>query len=364
MKSFGRFYCLLSMILGLIILFGCGGDDEVVSPSQPPRAPINVFGAPTVLTEGVDMLLLWTDADSGMTGSYNIYRKIGDGAAVKLNGPTVSASPFGPTVYHPQTLWFADTTYDTASGLTHRYYITAINSDGESNHSDTVLCIPNTIDRNNGIDNLSPADMSEIGLNPAFTWDIKTGAASYLLILGNDLDYDSYWPWWLHRVTTAECAFKTAPGITYLDASQNSLFEAHEYTWVLWAVNADNCGFAMSMADFVSADPDFSLVFVDGILNAGRYRICWDQTDLNGLQVAPGTYEVRMTAGEFETAIAFDLITPAGPVTVRDCNEDFTGIMPAAFTLDLNSEAYLVGDTVQITYDLPVVSAVRIEIGR
>jgi len=367
MRNFKQIRWLLSLAFGVFILFGCGGDDEVVNPPEPPPPPINVFGAPASLDEGLDMMLMWTDADSGLTGSYNIYRKIGDGAPVKLNGASVSISAFGLQSYHPKTLWFADTTYDSASALTYRYYIKTVNSDGESAPSDTVMCIPNTIDRNNNLDNLWPSDMSEIGLIPTFTWDAKAGAASYFLMLVNDRDHLNYWVWWLHRGTATEFAYKTAPGITYLEDAENSLLEAHEFSWVLWAIDDNNCGFAMSLANFVTTDPDFLLLFVNGTMDAGRYRLCWDQTDLNGLQVAPGTYRVSMQSGAFDTTIAFDIIAPGMPVppaVAQDCDEDFTGILPASFTLGLDATGYAVGDTVKITYDVPASAIVRIEIGR
>jgi len=375
MKNLKQIWFILALTVGIFLLYGCGGDDDVVEPTEPPPPAANLFGAPVSLFNDLGaedsafvdayMLLFWTDADSGNTGSYNIYRKIDDGDPVKLNSSWVEASPLGPEDYHPKTLWFADTTYDSTSAQTYRYFVKAVSGNGESAAADTVTCVPNSIDSHNGISNMWPSDMSEIGLNPTFTWDAKTGATSYVMMLINDPDRADYWPWWFHRVTTTQCAFKSTPGATYLDVSESMLYDNQAYAWVLCAINDNNCGFAMSAADFVTLNPSFMLMLVTGSVDAGRYRYCWDQKDISGFQVAPGTYGVHMTSGAFDTTITFNISgTQLPPSVVQDCDEDFGGLLPASFALSLDSDfhGYLVGDTVKITYDMPDTAIVQIRI--
>jgi hypothetical protein len=283
-----------------------------------------------------------------------------------LNDSPVGASSFGPGAYYPTVLYFADTTFDTASASIYLYFIKAINAAGESVSSDSVICVPNTISLiNDPGAGLSP-DNEETPVTTSFRWSEASGFSSYLLMLVNDEDYHMFWPWWIYRTTDTTCGLHAA-GTTYLDTLAGDLELNHGYAWTIWAVSDYNCGTQRSEATFKTLDPNFLLTFVNGTMSAGRYRICWNQTNLYGLQVVPGTYQVHMTAGGYDNTIDFDIIAPGNPVDpaqVQDCDEDFSGLTPASYAVGLNAVGYLVGDTVKITFDIPVTGNVTIEIGR
>lgn len=350
-------------IILAFVLIGCAGDD-VYNPPAPPGAPSNVFGAPASLGDGIDMMLMWTaPAGSETVNGYNVYKQAGGASALKLNSILVTASSFGPGAHYSKALWFADTTYDSSSSEAHRYYITTVSATGESASSDEVACIPNSIDREEIVENLFPADTGNIEMIPTFSWDAKTGASSYFLMLYNMQDP---WIWWVHRVSATSCTFKSTPGTTYLDAADDSLFPYHEYRWIIWAVNDDNCGFALDEANFVTLDPDLAMTFVNGTIDAGKYRLCWDQTDIHGAQVAAGNYTAHMAAGMFDTTIAFEISTgPAAPANPPpNCDTTFGGALPMEYSLELNGEVFLIGDTIAITYSLPISTNVLIEVLR
>ncbi len=369
MPSLKIIYGFLLIVISALIVAGCGGD-KAATPEptpEPPDPPAGIFGTPMNFDTDYEMVLLWADHSGGKTGTYNIYRTIDNGAVEKLNDSPIGASSFGPGAYYPSVLWFADSTYDTASSSLYIYFIKTINAAGESVSSDSVACVPNTISLiDDPAAGLSP-DNEETLVTTSFSWREANGFSSYLLMLMNDEDYHMYWPWWIYRTADTTCALHAASGITYLDTLGVDLESDHGYAWTVWAVSDYNCGLQRSAATFKTLDPDFLLTFINGTMSAGRYRICWNQTNLYGLQVVPGIYQVRMTAGGFDTTINFDIVAPGdpvGPAEVQDCDEDFSGLLPASYTLGLNAVDYGVGDTIKITYDLPVTGNVKIEIGR
>ena len=95
---------------------------------------------------------------------------------------------------------------------------------------------------------------------------------------------------------------------------------------------------------------------------AGVHRVCWEQVDDDNEPVSDGEYRVMIEAGDYENSINFEISPIASSVSPPDCNETFGGLLPRSYKLEINSGTYAIGDTVAVTYDLPVAADVLIRI--
>jgi len=136
---------------------------------------------------------------------------------------------------------FIDTDVDPNSGNTYSYYITASDSDWETNTSQTVsidawLPLCSTL--------VSPADQSIItDPNPAFTWDTEISNLPYgsiysgesvLWVFDNIAEWNWYqvWQFSFNDLTTSTATYNQ-------DGQATPLVSGHSYCWNLEAYGYD-----------------------------------------------------------------------------------------------------------------------------
>ena len=349
---------LLPALLLVLALIWCVCDEgnPVTTPvsTVAPDPPGDLFGMPAQLDDDIDILLMWVAPDTGTSPSgYNVYRSLDSSDFEKINESVITATSFGPAGQnYPIALYFADTSYDTSSVLVHKYYVVSVSSGNESDPSDMVSCIPNTISRDNNIENIIPADSAVgVDLAPTMSWDAKDSAASYFVFLR---EADEYYPLWMHRVSGVECTFKATYGTTYLEDIGDSLESIHEYEWLVWAISNDNCGFALSEGTFTTTYKTIISTVVNRSHEAGAHVACWDQTDDDSLQVPEGVYAIHMVANDFD-----DL---SSNFEIADDAEHVGSSCDPPVTIPAVPDLYRTGDIIPISYSVPVATDVRIDI--
>jgi len=100
---------------------------------------------------------------------------------------------------------------------------------------------------------------------------------------------------------------------------------------------------------------------MDSQLKMGYHDVCWNQLDRQSQRVAAGNYQAHLTAGNYDTTIAFVIATSSARVSAPDCCDTSTvsplkpsGQSPDRFGMILNSAAYAAGDSIAVTIALPV----------
>ncbi len=287
MKPISTLLCAL--LTGMLLITACD-ENAVDSDNITPDPPKNIVGYPLDVDVGIAMVLLWTAPDSTPADGYNVYRKAGFNPYEKLNDELITPEPWGPDETCPNALYFGE--FNSAAINEHTYYVTSVRGGKESAPSDSVSCDPSEVDYDNIIYDPSPIDDDTIALEPAFAWIQKDGAHSYLLFLYTHVS-GGYRPEWVHRCEQNCDTFKTQSGYTFADNGEDLLDEGTEYYWRVFASDSNNCCFAFTneMLEFMTRSTR-RLVW-DYVVPSGKYRVCWDQKDEEGVQVPHGTYLVR-----------------------------------------------------------------------
>ena len=94
--------------------------------------------------------------------------------------------------------------------------------------------------------------------------------------------------------------------------------------------------------------------------NAGVYTLCWPQVDTAGDPVGAGTYRVNMYASSYRATSHFFISADAEHIPATGCGSGGSGQLPSQFNHDLDTTVYAVGDTVPVTFSLPVATDVSI----
>ena len=101
-----------------------------------------------------------------------------------------------------------------------------------------------------------------------------------------------------------------------------------------------------------NSGPVLISVVVSNSMDAGRWTVCWDQTNSSGAQVAVGTYQAEITVGQFSFTDQFQIVQGGVVVPIEDCDTLFEsaggGQLPTAFEMEVADDTYTEGATVDI----------------
>jgi hypothetical protein len=99
----------------------------------------------------------------------------------------------------------------------------------------------------------------------------------------------------------------------------------------------------------------------DANLKEGYYCLCWNQLNQNGQQVAQGGYQVHIEASAFDTTIGFTIAGTSPEIEAPVCCDSATVSalkpskeIPDFFGLAVNAVSYAPGDSVEVSFALPV----------
>jgi len=355
---------VVAMFLSILI-FGCdsGNDSEDTRP-VPPQYPMGIAGhfgsdSPLILYVG------WVDSARNSVDGYNVYKKVGTSDAQKLNSLLVVESMFGPEGGGFLVLGFEDTLFDSTSSDTHTYWGTAVKGDEESLPSEHIVFVPADLDTSDHVTGLAPNGIEDVPLDTSFSWNAKTGAESYWIVVQEDKGPSPMT--WIYRHTTTEVAYKETAGITYGDNGEDSLPSYSSVCWGVGAINENNFMFAINTdASFWTEGVYEPLIDCDDLVY-GEWAACWDQTDNYGVQVPVGTYRARMRAGNFDSTLTFRIAeggvsNPTPPNCNPPCDTTAGAIIPTSFSFSTTGSVYEPGATIVLDFDLPRSSPVHISV--
>lgn len=253
-----RFVGVLLLCAATCCLYtGC---DEDSSRNMVPHNPLGVIvgiGAEEgeEPLENYPLAMMWVDGDVA-TDLFSVYLKTGDSGYEKVNSDVVRRGPIFGIAMAPSGLGFIDYTFDHTSASQHSYYVVATNTRGtESAASEEIVVVPADIDLAAQLTGLAPADSDTVAVNPKFSWDPIAGAATYCFVLEEETQDRGSVLRWIYRTSGTSVMLGATSGLTYLDGRLTSLRPGAEYSWSVYAVNANNCTFAASYADIYVREP-------------------------------------------------------------------------------------------------------------
>jgi hypothetical protein len=346
-----------------------GCDEETSGGTMVPAVPLGLIiatdqspaqpeGGRAVTAEEYSLIMLWGNGNVG-ADLFNVYRRTGDGAYEKLNAEIVRRGPFLQIPYAPIGLGFVDGTFDKASTATYSYYVVAANSHGEeSGPSETVTLVPADYDPEAIVTGLTPTANFSADLVPTFSWDPVQGAASYCVVLEEITQDRGTLPIWIHRTSETSASLTSKGGVTYLDGIGRTLESDASYYWGVFAVNANNSGFA---ANFVYLATDrYVTTVVDAQQSRGHKTVFWNQMDYTGTQVPEGGYELRFATASYDTTLNFEImpeLSMAGSGARRVVAQTSDGTF-----VEMTTYTPVLGAPVEIHYYLPAETPVRMQI--
>jgi len=335
---------LTTLLVGVFLMSTC--DDDVTSSQvSTPDPPTNIVGYPLETGLGLTLVLVWTSSDNTPVDGYNVYRRKGANAFEKLNDELVAFQPYGPSSSCPGAHFYSE--INATATEPHTYYVTSVSGNRESDRSDSVVCDPQAISFDNLIGELNPAEDDNVEPIPVFDWQPISGAKSYLVWL-MILDSTAYRLVWLHQCEQDCDTFKISPGCTYLDAINNTLREGTDYFWIVYAVDNNNCCFAFTDLQSFMTRSTRRLVW-QYTVPSGKYRVCWDQKDDDGVQVLHGNYLARFWCNTGRDSVSIQ-IGDFPPTQTPDCDID-PEIATQINNLDVSATQLPPGDTLALDYE-------------
>jgi hypothetical protein len=351
-----------------ICLVCTGCEDDGFSTSMVPESPLGlVFESGTAtaqagpqLTPAQDeyfFILVWLDGPVA-TDMHNVYRKDGDSTFVKLNSEIIRRGRIFGAPTAPVGLGFIDDTFDIEYRESYSYRVVGTNShSGETDPSEAITLVPADIDLGAQVAGLEPDNPYRVGLNPTFSWDPVSGAASYCIVLLEETQFYGNIPKWVYQTTETSVSLESTDGVTYVNGMGTGLLPDTDYSWILWAVNSGNIGYGANVADFSTTSRVATVLNAD--MNPGRRSVEWDQIDYNGAQTPPGGYELRFTAADYDTTLDFQIFDIT---TVSDGAQAGSAQLPERASVWMDSYTHQLGTTIEIHYDLPAAARVRMQV--